>query len=152
MQQVSLFDIDLKFKKGNSLEDFKDEAKDKLDKLEWHSPEKQTFFYSEPGNKKLSLLTLDLKGIRRINKKKKFEFVLLRHWHYSGLEECIDDEVKAKTIEDLEKCFENEISLFKSDLYLPEDVLFDGRRYCWKFEKREDGTIEFIEKWLPEVN
>lgn len=150
MQQVSLFDANLKFKEGNNLEEFKDETKKRLDKLEWHSPEKQTFFYDNEDNKKLTLLTVDLKGIRRLNKKGKFEFVLERYWHYADLEECIADEVKHKKIEDLESCFSDEIALFESDLRLPKDVLFDGRRYCWKFKEIEK-KVYFIEKWIPDI-
>jgi hypothetical protein len=34
---------------------------------------------------------------------------------------------------------------------LPDNVLFDGRRYSWRFELKNE-KVYFIEKWLPEYN
>lgn len=149
--QINLFDMGLKTSEKTGTEDFVDSAAEKLKSLEWHSELAQAFYYDEQDNRKLTLVTLELKAIRRLKKNGKFEFVLQRYWHYSRLEECIEDEVLSNKIDDLESLFEDEKYSFKQQRKLPNDVLFDGRRYLWKFKKNEDGTIYFIEKWMPEI-
>lgn len=149
MAQISLFDSGLKFKEGKALDEFKDETRERLDNLQWESPEKQTFAYNDDGDMFLTKMRLKLEGIRRLGKKGKFEFLLERHFRYSHLEEVIEDEIPCKRIQDLEACFQGEQILFESDLELPENVLFDGHRYCWRFRKNEDGTISFTEKVIP---
>ena len=149
--QQNLFDLGLKFTGEAGTEDFVDSAAERLKKLVWSSMPRQAFCYDEDDNRKLTLLSVELKGVRRLKKNGKFEFALQRNWGYSGLEECIEDEVVCKDIEGLECMFENEKWDFEQQALLPEDVLFDGRRYFWKFRKNDDNTIEFVEKWLPET-
>lgn len=169
MTQANLMDMNLKFKKGvdfkgrsnlstmnlksskkNIMDEFKDESLERINKLVWNSPKKQTFCYDDNGDMKLTTLKLNLKGARRLNKKGKFDFVLEREWDYDGIEEKIIDDVLCHKLPDLESCFNDEIFMFESDLTLPKDVLFDGHRYCWKF-KEVKGKIRLLEKWLPKA-
>jgi hypothetical protein len=149
--QINLFDMGLKTAQKSEAEDFTDTAAETLKKLSWYSERMQTFYYDELENMKLTSVRLKLKGIRRLKKDGKFEFALERSWFYSGLEECIEDEIKFGKIEELEELFEDEKYSFEQLRKLPEDVLFDGRRYFWKFQKTQDGTIYFAEKWMPQI-
>lgn len=123
----------------------------RLAKLKWLSESRKDFYYGELDYRKLCSLTVEFKGIRTPDKKNKgkFKFYLERYWHYSNLEEIIADEVLCKDIDELEKVFETEKDNFECLKNLPDDVLFDGRRYCWKFEVRYDKVC-FVEKWLPQ--
>jgi len=149
--QKNLFDLDLKFSGRSGVEVFADSSAERLKRLVWSSGSRQDFYYDDLDNRRLALVSLVLKGLRRLKKNGRFEFVLERRWSYSGLEECIDDEVCCSKIEDLEGLFEDEKSSFEVLRALPSDVLFDGRRYCWRFRKNDDGAVVFIEKWLPEI-
>ena len=91
--QQNLFDLGLKFAGEAGTEDFVDSAAERLKKLVWSSMPRQAFCYDEDDNRKLTLLSVELKGVRRLKKNGKFEFALQRNWGYSGLEECIEDEV-----------------------------------------------------------
>jgi hypothetical protein len=119
--------------------------------MEWNSEPMQTFYYDDHGRMKLTTLALNLHPARRFDKKGKPIFFLERYWHYLGLEESIADEFPVYGINDLESCVNDEKYLFEQQRLLPADVLFDGHRYFWRFEKVEDGTIEFIEKWFAPV-
>ena len=149
--QKSLFDLNLKMVEPSSVSEFIDEVRQRLDKLVWYSEPRQTFYYDDNNRMKLTSLAFNLKGVRRVDKKGKSLFFLQRYWHYSGLEECIEDEIPVGSINDLESCFEDERWESDTCRNLPHDVLFDGHRYCWKFIKRENGTIIFTEKWCPEI-
>lgn len=149
--QIGLFDMGLEASTKTGAENFIDSAGERLAKLEWHSESRKGLYYDELDYRKLCSLTVELKGIRKLDKKGKFKFYLERYWHYSELEEIIADEVSCKNIDELEKVFESEKDNFECLRSLPDDVLFDGRRYCWKFEVN-DGIIYFTEKWLSSLD
>jgi len=146
--QKNLFDMNLKFESRQGLMDFKDAARHILDRLTWVSPEAKDWTYDDEWNMKLCRKTLSLKGTRRLNKKIKFDFILLRYFRYSHLEEPIEDEIKCKSLDELVQLFENEKGTFMWLKGLPDDVLWDWHRYCWKFRVNNEGNIVFIEKWI----
>lgn len=149
--QSNLFDLGLDMSGSKGNEDFTDSAGERLNQLKWFSEASKSLFTDENGDNRLAQVKLELSGIRRLKKSGKFEFVLLRKWNFAGLEECIEDEIPCTKIEDLENCFNDEMYMFEHLRNLPSDVIFDGRRYFWRFEKKEDGLIEFTEKWMPEI-
>ena len=148
LTQLSLFDMNLKTTDKTGIESFKDETGKRLEKLQWVSEYRQDFMYNENDMRKLTQVKLYLKGIRRLNKKGKFNFFLERKWYHRDLNDVIADEIPCGKISDLEACFNDEKFLFEWHKDLPKDVLFDGRRYCWKFKQNPDGSIEFLEKWI----
>jgi len=149
--QIGLFDMGLETSTETGTENFIDSAGKRLAKLKWHSESRKDFYYDEADYRKLCSLKVEFKGIRVPDKKTKgrSKFSLERYWQYSNLEEIIADEVQCKDIDELEKVFEAEKENFETLRNLPDDVLFDGRRYCWKF-KEYDGKVYFTDKWLPQ--
>jgi hypothetical protein len=148
--QKSLFDIGLQYKDADHDEEFIDEEKKLLNAICWQSLPRQTFYYDNDNNMKLTTVSVNLCASRRVDIKGKVHYFLERNWKYSGLAELICDEIDVWGIKDLESCLEDEKWLFEKELNLPQDVLFDGHRYFRKFEKNPDGTIRFLEKWYPE--
>ena len=148
--QKSLFDMDLKTI-STGTEEFKDSAGERLDKLNWKSELTKTFSYNENEDRIKIMIVTYLKGIRKINKKGKFEFYLLRDNFCATIDDLFADEIKCKDIKELEDFFEGEKQHAIWMSKLPDDVLFDNHRYCWKF-KEADGKVKFIEKWIGEIN
>lgn len=139
-KQNSLFDIGLKFSHGRTTEDFTDELGKRLNELRWDSTPRHGFIYDEYGSRKLSDITISLKCSRRTKKNGKTELVLERGFTYSGIDDVFEDEIPCQKIEELESLFNGEKESFEAERALPKDVLFDGRRYCWKFTKNEDSN------------
>jgi len=150
-EQKSLFDLGLQYRQANSSEEFIDGEKKRLNELSWLSLPRQGFFYDENDKTRLALVTMELKCFRRIKKKGQKELVLSRGIKYDSIDEYFTDEIPCKTIDELENIFESEKHDFEIERLLPPDVLFDGRRYFLKFEKNDDGTIGFTEKWFPPI-
>jgi hypothetical protein len=147
-EQKSLFDLNLKMVDATANEQFVDDVRAKLNKMVWQSLPRHTFFYDEDNNRKLEYTSITLRCDRRLKKNGKTEYLILRSHQYNSIDEIIEDEIVCSKIEELEQSFENEKDNFEAERLLPKDVLFDGQRYCWRFEKAEHGTIEFVEKWF----
>lgn len=150
-EQKSLFDVGLNFKDNSNEERFVDEIRLRLDKLFWKSLPRHGFMYDENENLKFTNISLSLKCDRRLKKNGKIEYVLFRGFSYETIDDLFEDEIPFNKIEELEASFENEKESFDAERRLPQDVMFDGHRYCWRFSKNDDGTIEFIEKWVPDT-
>jgi len=78
-------------------------------------------------------------------------FVLLRSLKYESIDDCFDDEIPCKNVEELERMFESEKESFEWERSLPEDVLFDAEGIAGNSVKNDDDTIDFSEKWMPEI-
>jgi hypothetical protein len=150
-EQKSLFDLNLKMVDAPQNEQFVDDIRERLNKMEWLSLPRHTFSYDENDNLKFAYVSLSMKCDRRIKKNGKIEYLLLRNFYYDSIDDLLDDEITFNKIEELEQMFLNEKESFESERLLPKDVLFDGHRYCWRFEIHNDGTVEFVEKWVPEI-
>lgn len=149
MTQLNLFDMNIKSTKKGV--DFKDNTQEILDKMFWESPQWQTFYETEEGNK-LTKASVILTCSRKFPKKKdqKMKFFVDRIFCFEGLEERIEDSVTCKDLKELEEYFESEKAAQLWQHRLPKDVIFDGSRYLWKFEVDENKIIHFKEKWIPQ--
>ena len=149
MVQACLYDLGLKFAGNN---DFKDELKEQLDKLEWESESFVDFCYNDCEEMTLTNVITKLKGIR-IFEKNKTKFYLQRTsiLEKFGIDE-VSDSIKCKDISELEQLLQSEKDLIEWKIKIfKEGLIWDGRRYCWKF-KYENKKLYFTKKALPEFS
>jgi hypothetical protein len=150
-EQKSLFELNLKMV-DTPAEDIIDEERIKLNSMSWQSLPRQTFSYNQNDNLIFDYVALSIRCERQFKKNGKTEYLLIRGFRYKSIDELFEQEIPFDKIKELESAFRVEKDSFEAERLLPKDVLFDGHRYCWKFEKHEDGTIEFTDKWFPMIN
>ena len=146
--QTALSDFKLK-PQADGEATFLDDERERLDRLAWESREFTTWMYDDKERMTLTRTSVSLKGARRIvgtGKKSKKQFFLIREHWVAKAGESIEDEIPVQDLGELERMVEHEREYTKAlQEGIAEGLLFDGRRYWWKFTY-EDGEVTFTER------
>ncbi len=144
-----LFDFKVDWKKP---EPYKDEVKEKLEKLKFDSGYFVNWCYDSDEEMTLSKTRVWFETQRRLvgkgkNQKVKF-FLITKQW-WELFNDVLEMETDFKDIKSLEETLEylkENIELAKE--MIKKGIIFDGRRYWWKFEY-VDKKLNLIEKITP---
>jgi hypothetical protein len=142
----TLFDFNAEWKEPEKISD------DELSKIKAISFDSEYFYNWCYVNDDmfLSKTRINLSADKRLvgkGKNSKFKYFLLFSQYWKALDDVIFDEIECKTLDELINWYEH----YKDNCEVAKElilkgIIFDGRRYWWKFNLGEDERVEFTRK------